>query len=234
MSSSSLPPQRCPGKCLLEVARNSLRRLREWLLEVELGVAWGVAGVSVVAFVFLTVWFVDPALLALALRFRRARCLPHDAALLVGISNCSWTSCRLGCTGDVYRCWQVRVTFEFVPPLHDDAEMRKNKANNVARLYPNVRGCGYPPELDCESFYRNYGGSDGGSNGGPPFDCWVSSVDPGVALTALDPDRARREAVYGLAPLVVFLLSVLYALCRSSANARPCGPVKRGTGITGV
>ena len=96
------------------MARCGLTRLRLWLLEVEMGAVWAVAGLSIILFMFASIWFIDPALLTLVLQFREARCRTEAAAVLVGISNCSWTSCRVGCTRDVYKCWQVQVRYDFV------------------------------------------------------------------------------------------------------------------------
>ena len=96
------------------MARCGLTRLRLWLLEVEMGAVWAVAGLSIILFMFASIWFIDPALLTLVLQFRQARCRTEASAVLVGISNCSWTSCRLGCTRDVYKCWQVQVRYDFV------------------------------------------------------------------------------------------------------------------------
>jgi hypothetical protein len=92
------------------MGRNILRRLGLWLLEIEMGFVWGVAGLSIIVFVFAAIWYIDPALLTLVLQFRQAECTTVDAAFLVGISNCSWTSCRLGCTREVYQCWQIQVS----------------------------------------------------------------------------------------------------------------------------
>ena len=61
---------------------------------------------------------------------------------------------------------------------------------HLARLYPNVRGCGYPPELNCEDFFEKFGGSRNFSNPNlpepVPFTCWVSTVDSSIAMTELD------------------------------------------------
>ena len=97
-------------KCLKRMAKKSLKRLIEWLLEVEMGFVWGVAGLSIITFVFAAIWYIDPALLTLVLRFRKAECTTKNQAFLIGISNCSWTSCRLGCTREVYKCWQIQVS----------------------------------------------------------------------------------------------------------------------------
>ena len=85
----------------------------------------------------------------------------YCSAVLVGISNCSWTSCRHGCTADVYKCWQVLVNYTLVPlsaPIPppwgalNSLAMTTTPAQThpPSRLYPNVRGCGYPPQLQCQ------------------------------------------------------------------------------------
>ena len=101
---------------------------------------------------------------------------------------------RLGCTRDVFKCWQVQVDYEFVegapiysPPwaslstfdrggVHnaDYSDDDKSLPQTRARLYPNVRGCGYPPELNCELFYENY------SNIDHAFNCYVSTMDTSI------------------------------------------------------
>lgn len=49
-----------------------------------------------------------------------------------------------------------------------------------ARLFPNVKGCGYPPMLNCSIFYRQY------ANVGQNFSCYYSKVDPGIVISDLD------------------------------------------------
>lgn len=100
---------RLSKKSVKRMAKKSLRKLTEWLLEVEMGFVWGVAGLAIITFVFAAIWYIDPALLTLVLRFRQARCVTRNHAFLIGISNCSWTSCRLGCTREIYQCWQIQV-----------------------------------------------------------------------------------------------------------------------------
>ena len=140
----------------------------------------------------------------------------------MGITNCSWTSCRHGCTSEIFKCWHLEVNFSLVsgsrpipPPwaslssltavngdapaavgnqgpipilseceykiqiirtracLRIDKSISKNlilvssirysfvysqksgnwfraQSTKLARLYPNVKGCGYPPKLQCE------------------------------------------------------------------------------------
>ena len=76
------------------MTRRFLRRLGSWILEVEMGFVWGVAGLSIFIFVFAAIWYIDPALLTLVLRFKQATCKTASAAFLIGVSNCSWTSCK--------------------------------------------------------------------------------------------------------------------------------------------
>ena len=107
---------------------------------------------------------------------------------------CAILHFRLGCTRDVYKCWQVQVDFEFVqnapvyqPPWASISTFDRGGVNNAdyshedestpptrARLYPNVRGCGYPPELNCEKFYEDH------SNITKSYTCWVSTMDTSI------------------------------------------------------
>ena len=79
---------------LRRMTRRGIRRVGRWLLEVEMGFVWGIAGLSIFIFVFAAIWYIDPALLTLVLRFRQATCTTVSAAFLIGVSNCSWTSCK--------------------------------------------------------------------------------------------------------------------------------------------
>ena len=67
------------------------------------------------------------------------------------------------------------------------ADETSSGGKNFARLYPNVRGCGYPPELNCEDFFEKFGGlkNDTASSAGP-YPCWVSTIDSTIAMTELD------------------------------------------------
>merc|ERR1719270_1298761 len=133
-------------------------RLTAWLLEVEMGVVWCVASLAIISFIFASIWYIDPALLTMVLQFQAAQCTTIKSAYLIGISNCSWSSCRHGCTAEVYKCWQVEVNFTLVPTSHPipppwgsltSLAMPRSapgpilEKSHVARLYPNVRGCGY-------------------------------------------------------------------------------------------
>lgn len=209
-------------------------RLTAWLLEVEMGVAWGLSGLSLISFIFTSIWYIDPALLTMVLQFQPADCTTTHSAYLVGISNCTWTSCRHGCTSDIYKCWHILVNFSLVsgsrpipPPWASLSSLALPRPTppaeaSPARLYPNARGCGYPPHLQCQDFFDSYG------DVGSVYPCWVSHLDPTIALTHLDLKKLKEEVMYSLVPLASFILSTLYALCRlrvfSICNPFRCCP----------
>ena len=58
------------------------------------------------------------------------------------------------------------------------------------RLYPNVKGCGYPPQLDCDSFFTDYGLV------GEHFPCLVSSIDPEILIHYLDNEKVIIDITF--------------------------------------
>lgn len=211
---------------------------------------------SLFAFLFLVPFVIDPAFTTIFMEFDEtpALCRIAEWVDLKGASNCTWSSCREGCTKEVYGCTQILVdywrqggpdtteTWEFLteePPLNDqplvaalrssrgirdydddyDAEsdaynpakldddmpdsfmpngFAEAEANDEttspvtgspgndsyvyyrARLLPNVKGCGYPPTLNCTVFKKLY------TVIGKNFSCYYSKVDPGIVITELD------------------------------------------------
>lgn len=74
-----------------------------------------------------------------------------------------------------------------------------------AKLFPNVKGCGYPPMLNCSIFYRQY------ANIGQNFSCYYSKVDPGIVISDLDMRQVYMNLVYAMAiPIPSFIISVIY------------------------
>jgi len=61
-----------------------------------------------------------------------------------------------------------------------------------AKLFPNVKGCGYPPMLNCSIFYRQY------ANIGQNFSCYYSKVDPGIVISDLDMWQVSGVLLYTL------------------------------------
>ena len=61
--------------------------------------------------------------------------------------------------------------------------------------------------------------------GGELFDCWVSTLDGEIAMTELNLSRIKSDVLYSLVPLLLFIVSVLYAFCRLGVFA-VCNPFR--------
>lgn len=210
---------------------------------------------SLFAFLFLVPFVIEPAFTTIFMQFEPAAALCVTASVkhLYGVSNCSWASCREGCTKDLYECTQIRVNYklgdsanitatEFETLIRVERALRKDyeyenyessadktypdmveeqelpdvpptglQGNDSewyftgARLFPNVKGCGYPPILNCTIFHKKY--MPIGNN----YTCYYSRVDPGVVITELDMWQNTLNLVYAMAiPIPSFFISVIY------------------------
>lgn len=226
---------------------------------------------SLFAFLFLVPFVIDPAFTTIFMQFdtRPAECVTIDVESRRGTSNCSWTSCREGCTKELYDCTQIRVNYKLpintssaedeagpiegggaVGGVEDDEDNRRLKKPRYeralrdydyiedfdddefteeddtglpkpfptglmgndsewyftgAKLFPNVKGCGYPPVLNCSIFYQQY------AIIGHNFSCYYSKVDPGIVISELDMWQVYMNLVYAMAiPIPSFIISVIY------------------------
>ncbi|XP_020295459.1 protein tipE isoform X2 [Pseudomyrmex gracilis] len=175
------------------------------------------------ALLFLVPLYVDPAISTLAADFspEPVTCTTSRRENLIGLYNCTWTSCREGCTSDVYRCSHVYVTYTpwNTANLKNETADRNTTVNitsvanmsspgNVeAVLLVNIKGCGYPPAVNCENFTREMGYE------GARFPCYYSRVNGSIVI----PEYNREEQIatiihYFAAPFVVTLATGV-ALC---------------------
>ncbi|CAH0732040.1 unnamed protein product, partial [Brenthis ino] len=209
---------------------------------------------SLFAFLFLVPFVIEPAFTTIFMQFDpvAALCVTAQVKHLVGASNCTWASCREGCTKDLYECTQIRVNYKlgyapnitvteyenliraerslrkdydyenYESPLEPpDTDMENQEIPDAiptglqgndsewyftgARLFPNVKGCGYPPILNCTIFYGKY--RPLGTN----YSCYYSRVDPGLVITELDMWQNTLNLVYAMAiPIPSFFISVIY------------------------
>ncbi|XP_019847691.2 protein tipE [Bactrocera dorsalis] len=301
---------------------------------------------SMFAFLFLVPFVIEPAFTTIFMQFEEvpALCETYDVETYFGAKNCSWASCREGCTKDIYTCTQIRVNYrlnlynytdEFnfteyhinlaeaereLPPVkrtdryerairdydYDAATSDAAKANQVvyvpaaaalmsspavslaaaaaasasttseqvrlntisfggesagigdgtsgylvdeepldddmsgapgsilfneerhpfdeiselneglmgnnsmyfyvgARLFPNVKGCGYPPMLNCTIWLKRY------TKIGIKFPCYYSKVDPSLVISDLDYWQNTLNLIYSMAiPIPSFIISVIY------------------------
>lgn len=249
---------------------------------------------SLFAFLFLVPFVIEPAFTTIFMEFDEnpAECVTAEVEHFKGASNCSWTSCREGCTKEVYECTQIRVNYkvfdiefendtlddeEFavvelesppapvqaasislrMDPQYHNQQQQQQQQHRVergireyeyvdsydhlhresyksadglefmeypevqdlpgamdnmsewfftgAKLFPNVKGCGYPPMLNCSIWTKKY------ITIGTNFSCYYSRVDPGLVISDLDLRQNTLNLIYAMAiPIPSFIVSVIY------------------------
>ncbi|XP_063844459.1 uncharacterized protein LOC135091054 [Scylla paramamosain] len=84
---------------------------------------------------YMTLWLLlSPGLSTLAAHFHPASCTVASSVVLEGINNCSWSSCRQGCTlSELYLCWQV---FVFVQVLYENQSSPARRRRDVEDVRP--------------------------------------------------------------------------------------------------
>ena len=55
-------------------------------------------------------------------------------SLRYGKSNCSWASCREGCTAEIFKCHQLRVTYTPQRKYEEEMEIEDIQDNEWAYL----------------------------------------------------------------------------------------------------
>ena len=82
-----------------------------------------------------------------------------------------------------------------------------NTTSLPGKLYPNVKGCGYPPRIDCSAFAKHFGET------GRTFNCFFSQKEEGLVITELDHEEVYMVLLYSIAlPLPIFFISILYLI----------------------
>lgn len=205
-----------------------------------------VAIFSLFGFLFLVPFIIEPAYTTIKMDFDEepAHCITASTESMRGLSNCSWTSCREGCTREVYECTQILVNYMHpnipnsivlentnvedtnVPSFElrssdyeDDFFIQEDSPNTYtapedtknykwfygARLFPNVKGCGYPPYLNCTIFNQTF------VTIGTNFSCYYSRTDPSLVVSELNMEQVHLNLLCALAiPIVSFIVSVIY------------------------
>lgn len=278
-----------------------IRTLREKLLFYTTAFFILLGTFSMFAFLFLVPFVIEPAFTTIFMQFEEVPALCETSSVVhrSGAKNCSWSSCREGCTKEIYDCTQIMANYrlnlynytdefnftqyhidlkeaeKIIPPVkrtdryerairdyeydlgpHDqmdegsivlehlsfgdedgsngflieDSEnaMVNADGNDVfeeiselnrglmgandskyffvgAHVYPNVKGCGYPPMLNCTIWLKRY------KRYGVKFPCYYSKVDPSVVITHLDYWQNTLNLVYSMAiPIPSFIISVIY------------------------
>ena len=136
MSAKQSGPSEDGEKKETKTFKTKEQKIKFYVTATSIALFFGSFGI----FVFLIPFVIDPAVSTLRGDFSvaPAECRIVSAQYKLGVSRCSWSSCREGCTRDIYECHQV-----FVEYLSEE-----DQRYHVAQLNINVPGCGYPPEVE--------------------------------------------------------------------------------------
>jgi len=184
------------------------------------------ACISSFAFLFLVPFVIGPAFSTLFAEFETqpVKCVTKSYEELKGINNCSWSSCKEGCTKDLFKCQHIIINYKNdTEGFFDDITfIAEDEIDSIewdvedAKLYPNVKGCGYPPDLNCTDFSIRYG------KPGTAYSCYYSRTDREMVLTHLDLGKTTKELLYAIIiPWACFLVSILYILITYCGMNRP-------------
>jgi hypothetical protein len=218
-------------------------RQRIWFYTTSFLAMTAVGGGS--ALLFLVPLYVDPAISTLAADFvsEPVKCVTTRREDLCGIFNCTWSSCREGCTSDMYSCTHIYVMYSTAPYYTKNSTQDSDDANSSstassssvptitaspsgdnfteeAVLLVNIKGCGYPPEVDCKNFSSIYGRENA------EFPCYYSRANRTVVLIHYNREEHVHVIIHYFAvPFIVTLatsivLCVMYCDCRCG-NTRP-------------
>ncbi|KAM7355320.1 tipE homolog 2 phospholipid transfer protein isoform 1-T2 [Cochliomyia hominivorax] len=180
---------------------------------------------SVFTFLFLIPFVVDPAISTIIADYDPVpvTCVVIDHIYTEGIKNCTWSSCREGCTSSPNKCHQLYVNYTRIP----FAEWEKNPRDlesviwdvSYTKFLINSEGCGYPPTTNCTIFANKYGYS----HINEPFPCYYSRAYPEVVIGRYSWENNLYHLILSLIiPTVLFAISIgvlSYWYCPCCDNA---------------
>ncbi|XP_030380339.1 protein tipE isoform X2 [Scaptodrosophila lebanonensis] len=166
---------------------------------------------SVLTFLFLIPFVVDPAISTIIADYDPVpvTCIVIDHIYAEGIKNCSWSSCREGCTSSLTKCHQLFVNYTRIPYSEWERSPRDLDTVNwdvsYTKFLINSEGCGYPPTTNCSVFARQYGFT----HVGEPFPCYYSRAYPEVVIGRYSWENNLYHLVLSLIiPNVLFAISI--------------------------
>lgn len=150
---------------------------------------------------FLVPLYVDPAISTLTSHFvtEPVNCITTRREDLTGLANCSWSSCREGCTSDSYHCTHIYVSY-------NDSSIPPNQTDD-AILLVNIKGCGYPPKVICANFTEKYGTE------GTVFPCYHSKDNRTLVMAHYEKDEQVAIIIHYFAVPFIITLATSVALC---------------------
>lgn len=200
-------------------------RQRVWFYTTSIVALTAVSAGS--SLLFLVPLYVDPAISTLVADFveNPVTCITTRREDHSGIFNCSWSSCREGCTSDLYKCTHIYVSYSgyamTTPSVTFNGTQFDNPVLNgsdEAVLLVNIKGCGYPPSVNCGQFTATYGIE------GVEFPCHYSRENATVVMT----HYAREDQIetiinYFAVPFIITVVSsvvlcVMHYDCQCSGH----------------
>lgn len=177
---------------------------------------------------FLVPLYVDPAISTLVSNFidTPTQCTTLRRDNMIGLFNCSWSSCREGCTSDLYRCTHIYVTYIEINDTSTNStydiltsQQQTNlttdfEASDEAMLFVNIKGCGYPPSVSCSNFIDTYGTE------GTKFPCYYSRLNKTIVMTSYKrEDQVAMIIHFFVVPFFITLISSI-GLCIMHCDCR--------------
>ncbi|KAJ8678643.1 hypothetical protein QAD02_014430 [Eretmocerus hayati] len=183
----------------------------KWYTSVCLG---STAILAVFGFLFAIPFVVEPAISTILADFspEPVACVTTSHVLAEGLRNCSWASCREGCTAAVTSCHQIRVNYS----RKTYEELMAEPVDSITwdmvdiKFFVNAEGCGYPDTgVICSEFAKKYGSQ----NYGKIFPCYYSRTYPETVISRYSWDNNLRNLILAITiPIVLFVVS-LSVLC---------------------
>ncbi|EEB17757.1 conserved hypothetical protein [Pediculus humanus corporis] len=166
--------------------------------------------ISVFAFLFLIPFVVDPAISTIIADYEQEPviCKVIEHVYSEGLRNCTWASCREGCTTAVLKCHQITVSYSknsYNDFLKDQDLTSMNWDVNETKFFINTEGCGYPPKINCSEFASQYGNK----NVGKIFPCYYSKTYPEIVVAHYSWDDNLRHLILALVvPTTCFIVAI--------------------------
>ncbi|XP_031770493.1 protein tipE isoform X2 [Galleria mellonella] len=175
---------------------------------------------AVFAFLFLIPFVVEPAIQTILAEFvpEAGICAVSEHVHAETLTNCTWASCREGCTTAHTKCHKIRVNLAR-KPFVENAPVPTEWDETDLKFLINPEGCGYPPKVNCSVFASEYAGAKAPKI----FPCYYSLTRPDLVVARYSWDTTVRGLVLALVlptAVFVFSLSVLaYWHCRCCERA---------------
>ncbi|XP_072933563.1 protein tipE [Epargyreus clarus] len=175
---------------------------------------------AVFAFLFLIPFVVEPAIQTILAEFVPVAgiCSVSEHVHAETLTNCTWASCREGCTTAHTKCHKIRVNLAR-RPFVENAPVPTEWDETDLRFLINPEGCGYPPRVNCSVFANDYAGPKAPKT----FPCYYSTTRPDLVVARYSWDSTIRGLILALVlptTVFVFSLSVLaYWHCRCCERA---------------